>query len=69
MIESVAHAKNGLRELGLCGEGEWHAKEVVENFDLNRSRSNVGKDDGGRNCHGGGEQLVVTSGSKFNSWS
>jgi hypothetical protein len=48
MIESVVHAKNGLRELGLCGEGEWHVKEVVEIFDLNRSRSNVGKDDGGR---------------------
>jgi hypothetical protein len=29
MIESFVHAKNGLRELGLCGEGEWRAKEVV----------------------------------------
>jgi hypothetical protein len=28
MIESVVHARNGLRELGLCGEGEWHAKKI-----------------------------------------
>jgi hypothetical protein len=51
MIESFVHAKNGLRELGLCGEGEWRAKKVVSRVEEITS----GRDDDGRHgCGGGG---------------
>jgi hypothetical protein len=56
MIESVVQAKNGLQTLGLCGEGKWRTKEVIENFELKRS----GRDDGGWSWRRPASRLVVS---------